>query len=122
MAWKPVLAAWPQKRRNLLFAPIALGLFIVLFLAVGFPTGDPFIAGLVAIPGAVAGAWALLGWPVVARKDGKPLVEPQHRPFLFFALAPIFFIVGYPIFGILLTKLALPTALLAPISIVLSPV
>src|SRR5438552_14321473 len=71
MAWKPVLASWPQKRRNLLFGPIALGVFLVVFLAIGFPTSDPFVAGLVALPAAIAGAWALLGWPVVARKDGK---------------------------------------------------
>src|SRR5438067_1422403 len=117
----PVLAAWPQKRRNVLFAPIALALFLVLFLAVGFPTSDPFTAGLVALPVAVAGAWALVGWPLVTRKDGKPLVEPQHRPFLFFALAPILFVVGYPIFGILLTKLPVPLGLLAISSIVLPP-
>lgn len=120
MAWKPVLSTWPQKRRNLLFGPIGIGIFLVVFLSVGFPTSDPFIAGLVAIPAAIAGAWALLGWPVLRLKDGRPLVEPKYKPYLFFALAPAFAIVGYVLFGILITKLPIPTALIVPISITLA--
>jgi hypothetical protein len=117
---KPVLAAWPQPRRNIAFGPIALGVFLVVFLALGFATNDVFVPALVGVPAALAAAWALVGWPVVTMKDGKPLVDPKTKPFLFFPLALVFTFVAYPVFGIFLTKVSVPFSILAITSLVLA--
>ncbi|HEX2021071.1 MAG TPA: hypothetical protein VHH36_00035 [Candidatus Thermoplasmatota archaeon] len=100
---KPVLSSLPPMRRTLLFAPIALGAFLVAFLVAAFAT-DVVLVGLVV--GAVAGpaaAWALVGWPVVARKDGRPLVDPRVKPWLFFLVAPLIALALYPILGTVFT-------------------
>ena len=117
---KPVLATWPAKKRTLWFAPMAAGLFLLSFLVVALATQDFFLAMLLPPALAIGGAYALLGWPELARKDGKPLVEPKHKPYLFFVLVPLLALVLYPILGIALTKAGLPLKWLAIVCIVLS--
>lgn len=119
---KPVLASMPQKRRNVLFVPAAFGMFLVVFLILGFALDDVFYPLVIAAPLAVAGAWALFGWPVVTRKDGKPLVEEKWKPFLFFPLALVFALVAYPILGVFLTKAGTPPKWLAPASILIAAI
>lgn len=117
---KPVLAKWPQKRRNVAFGPLAFGIFFIIFLILGFSLNDIFLPLLFGIPAGIAGAWALVGWPVLARKDGKPLVTAEQKPFLFFPLAFIFAIIAYPVVGVLLTKISIPTKYLAIVSLTLA--
>lgn len=117
---KPVLAAWPPKKRTVSFAPFAAGIFLLAFLVVAFATQNVFLALLIPPFIGVGGAYALVGWPDVQTKDGKPLIEPKVKPYLFFVLAPLFAIVFYPIFGIALTQVGLPLKWLAIVSIVLA--
>lgn len=112
----PLLSSLPQKRRTILFAPVAFGAFLLAFLVLAITTQDPFFTFLFALPGSVAAAWALLGWPVVTRKDGSPLIDPKHRkyrPYLVFVLAPLLMVVFYPVFGVLLTKADFPVKFVA---------
>lgn len=119
---KPLLASKPAMWRSLLFGPTLLGLLIVVFLVLGFAT-DQFLVSLIASAAvALAGTVALLGWPEVKRKDGKPLVDPRWKPYLFFLLAPALGVFFYMLFGAVLTQLALPAQLLAYASLGLSVV
>lgn len=116
----PVLKAWPAKKRTAWFVPMAAGIFLLAFLIVAFGTQSPFLAMLLPPILGVAGAYVLLGWPQIQTKDGKPLIEPKVKPYLFFVLAPFFAIVLYPIFGIALTQVGLPLKWLAIVSILLA--
>ncbi|HVM46212.1 MAG TPA: hypothetical protein VM582_09780, partial [Candidatus Thermoplasmatota archaeon] len=118
---KPVLSAWPPKKRTVAFAPIALGLWLVSFIVVALATQNIFIALLVPPFLAVGGAYALVGWPEIRTKDGKPLIEPRVKPYLFFVLAPLFALILYPILGMILMMAGLPpTKWLVIITIVLA--
>jgi hypothetical protein len=117
---KPVLAAWPQPRRNVAFPIVAFVVFLVLFFAIGFATEDVFYPLLVGIPAGIAAAWLLVGWPVLALQGGKPLIEPEHKPFLFFPLAVGFTIVAYPVLGVFLTKASVPPKYLVTASLALA--
>jgi hypothetical protein len=117
---KPVLSAWPVRKRTLAFAPIAAGIWLLTFLVVALSTQNFFLAMFLPPPLAVGGAYALLGAPEVKRKDGKPLIDPHAKPYLFFALAPLLALLLYPILGIALTQAGLPVKWLAIVSIVLS--
>ena len=120
LPFKPVWSGWPAKKRNLLFGPIAFGVFVVVFLALGFATQDVFWPLVVALPVSVAAAWALVGWPEVRRKDGRPLVDPRMRPYLFFPALLVGFVVLYPFWGVVLTKVAVPPAYSAQLAIALA--
>ncbi|HET6404800.1 MAG TPA: hypothetical protein VFH78_09140 [Candidatus Thermoplasmatota archaeon] len=117
---KPVLSAWPAKKRTLSFAPFAAGIFLLSFLIVAFSTQNILLALLLPPVIAVGGAWALVGWPELRMKDGKPLVDPRVKPYLFFVLAPLLALVLYPILGVLLTQAGVPLKRLALVSIALS--
>lgn len=117
---KPVLDKWPPKKRAIWFGPIAFGAFLLTFLVLAFATQQFFVTILLAPIAGVAAAYALVGFPEIKTKDGKPLVEPRHKPYLFFLLAPILALVLYPIFGIALTQAGVPLKLLAIASIVLA--
>lgn len=117
---EPVLAKLPPRRRTILFAPILLGAFLVVGTVLAFTTHNPYLTLVVSVPASVAGAWALVGWPEIRRKDGKPLVAPATRPFLFFPLAPLFALVLYVLVGYPLTTLGVPTAWLAVASLALA--
>lgn len=117
---KPVLSAWPPKKRTLFFAPIAAGIFLLSFLVVAFATQNFFLALLLPPALGIGGAYALVGLPEITRKDGKALIEPKLRPYLFFVIVPLLALVLYPILGIALTQVGLPLKWLAVVSIVLS--
>lgn len=118
---KPVLSAWPAKKRNAAFPALALGIFVLGFVIVAFTTQNILLAFLIPTLLAVGGAYALVGWPTIAMKDGKPLIEPKVKPYLFFVLAPIFALLLYPILGLLLMTLGVPPIKwLAVITIVLA--
>lgn len=117
---KPVLSAWTPKKRTTWFAPIALGLYVLSFLVLAFATQNLFVALLLPPLLALGGAYALLGKPTLATKDGKPLVEPKHRPYLFFVLFPLFAILLYLILGTALTQAGAPVKWVAILSILLS--
>jgi hypothetical protein len=121
---KPVLAKLPPRRRTLLFVPALLGIFLVLGLTLALTTHDPYVVMLVAIPGSVAATWALLGWPEAPRrKDGRPLVDPQHarlKPYLFFPLAPALVALLYILLGTPLTRMGVPVTLLAWVTLALA--
>lgn len=118
---KPVLSAWPAKKRTNFFAPFVLGIFVVSFLIVALGTQNIFLAFLIPPVIAVGGAYALLGWPQIQTKDGKPLIEPRYKPYLFFVLAPIFSLALYPIVGLLLMTVGIPpTKWVAILSILLA--
>lgn len=117
---KPVLSAWPPKKRTTFFAPIAAGIFLLTFLVVAFATQNFFLALFVPPILAIGGAYALVGLPDLKRKDGKPLIEPKLKPYLFFVLVPLLSLLLYPILGIALTQAGLPLKWLAIVSIVLS--
>lgn len=118
--FKPVWAAWPARKRNLAFAPLALGVFVVVFLILGFATNEVFWPLVLALPAGIAAAWALVGWPEVRRRDGRPLVEPQWRPYLFFPAFVVGAIVLYPFWGVILTKAAVPPFYGAQLAIALA--
>lgn len=120
LPFKPVWSGWPAKKRNAWFGPLALGVFVVVFLALGFLTQDVFWPLVVALPLSFAGAWALVGWPEVRRKDGRPLVEPALRPYLFFPTALVGFLVLYPFWGVVLTKAAVSPTYAALLAIALA--
>ncbi|HWH07692.1 MAG TPA: hypothetical protein VNX21_00735 [Candidatus Thermoplasmatota archaeon] len=120
LPFKPLWSGWPARKRNLLFGPFALGIFVVVFLTLGFATQDVFWPLVAALPAAVAGAWALVGWPEVRRKDGRPLVEPRVRPYLFFPSLLVLFVVLYPFWGVVLTKVAVPPQYGAQLAIALA--
>src|ERR1051325_2630149 len=117
MPFQPVLASRPQKQRNALFGAFALGVFVLVFFILGFILQDVFIPLLVAAPAGLAGAWALVGWPVVTRPDGRPLVEAKWKPFLFFPLALVFAFALYAIIGVFLTQGGVPVSLVAYVSL-----
>lgn len=120
MPFKPVLSARPQMQKNALFVPIALGLFFVLFLILGFSIQDVFIPLIISAPLAIAGAWALVGWPVFTQKDGKPLIAPQAKPYLFFPVAFLFAVILYTVIGVIATKAGLAPKWLVMTSMSLS--
>jgi hypothetical protein len=105
---KPIFSAWPAKKKNRFFGIFAGGIFFLSFLLVAFATQIFFLALLLPPVLGVVGAWALVGWPSLQMKDGRPLVEPRHRPYLFFLLAPLFAFVLYPVLGIISTQTGLP--------------
>lgn len=107
---EPALKKLPPLRRALLFVPIALLAALLAFLLVGFPTDQVALAILVAPFAGVAVAWWLVGWPQIARKDGKPLVEPRVKPWLFFVAFPLYLAFAYPFLGLALSPI-LPPAL-----------
>lgn len=107
---KPVFAAWPAKKRTRFFGIYAGAIFLLSFLIVAFATQVFFLALLLPPVLAIGGAWALVGWPEIRMKDGKPLVEPRLRPYLFFVLAPLFAVLLYPILGVAITLAGLPLA------------
>lgn len=117
---KPVLSAWPPKKRALAFAPFMLGAFVLAFVVLALATQSFFVTLVLAPVVGVAAAYALVGWPEIRLKDGRPLLEPKYRPWLFFALAPLFALVSYPLYGVALTEAGLPPKLLAWISMALS--
>ena len=117
---KPVLAAWPPKKRAIGFPSFAAGIFLVTFLVIALATQSFFLALLIPPILGVAGAYFLVGFPEIQRKDGKPLIEPKYRPYLFFVLAPLFALILYPILGIALTQAGLPLKWLAIVCIVLA--
>lgn len=121
---KPVLAKLPPRRRTLLFVPVLLGVFLVLGLTLALTTHDPYVVLLVTVPGSVAAAWALLGWPEAPRrKDGRPLVDPKvarFRPWLFFLLAPLLAALLYVLLGYPLTQSGVPVTLLAWVTLALA--
>lgn len=117
---KPLLSAWPPKKRTLAFGPIVLGLWLLSAVIIALATQNFFLALLLPPPLAIGGAYALVGFPQLARKDGKPLIEPHLKPYLFFALVPLLALILYPILGIALTQARLPVKWLAIVSIVLS--
>lgn len=114
---KPVLAKLPARRRTILFAPVALGAFLVLGLILALSTHDPYVTLVFGIPASIATAWALLGWPELRLKGGKPLLDPRVKPFLFFALAPLFAVLAYFLLGDPLTRLGVPVTVLAWVSL-----
>lgn len=95
------------------FVPAVLGTLLVLGLVLALTTHDPYLVLVLAVPGSVAAAWLLLGWPEVRRKDGRPLLPPKVKPWLFFALAPLFAAVLYFLLGVPLTKVNVPGKWLA---------
>src|SRR5687768_1315380 len=117
---KPVLSSWPAKKRTVFFAPVAAGMALVAFVVLALSTQNFFLTVLLTPTLAIAGAWALLGWPEILRKDGKPLVDPKVKPYLFFAIAPILALLLYPIFGVALTQVGLPVKWIAYVSMVLA--
>lgn len=119
-ALKPVLASWPPKKRAIGFPAFAVGIFLVSFVAIGLGTQNFFLAMLLPPLLAVGGAYALVGFPDVKRKDGQPFVEPRYKPYLFFVLAPLLALILYPVLGIALTQAGLPLKYLAIVCIVLA--
>ena len=117
---KPIPSAWPPKKRTAWFLPMAAGILLLSFLIVAFSTQNIFLAFLVPPFLAVGGAYALVGWPEIKTKDGKPIIEPRVKPYLFFVLAPLFALVLYPIVGVALTQIGLPLKWLAIVSIVIA--
>ena len=117
---KPVLAQWPEKKRNLAFLPFALGVFLVAFVVLALATQSFFLTILLSPPLGVAGAYALVGFPRLARKDGRPLVDEKTKPYLFFVLAPLLMLVLYPVLGVALTNVGLPPKWLAIVSMTLA--
>lgn len=118
--FKPVWSTWPAKRRTTWFGPLALGVFVVVFLILGFATNDPFAALTFALPLSIAGAWALVGWPEIRRKDGAPLVDPKVKPYLFFPTFILGALILYPFLGRWITVVGLDPAYLAIASLALS--
>ena len=111
---KPVLAKLPPRRRTILFVPLLLGAFLVLGLTLALTTHDVYLTLLLGVPGSVAAAWALVGWPTLPpRKDGKPHLDPRVKPFLFFPLAPLLMALAYVLLGYPLTQAGVPVGLLA---------
>lgn len=118
---KPVLAHLPPRRRTLLFVPAILGAFLVLGLILALTTHDPYFTLVLGLPGSVAAAWALLGWPEMPhRKGGKPILSAKAKPWLFFVLAPLFVALLYFVLGVPLTKVGLPVKWVAVLSLVLA--
>lgn len=120
---KPVYERWPQEKRTLWFGPLALGLAFVAFLLSGFifnSAWNPFLVALFVGPIlGVAGAWALVGWPKLVSKSGKPLIAPKHKPWLFF---PLFFLgtaLVYVLLGVFLTPV-LPPSILAYVTLAIA--
>lgn len=117
---KPVLASWPPKKRAIGFPAFAVGIFLVALIAIGLGTQNFFLAMLLPPLLGVGGAYLLVGFPDLQRKDGKPFVEPRYKPYLFFVLAPLFALILYPVLGIALTQAGLPLKYLAIFCIVLA--
>lgn len=115
---KPVLSAWPAKKRTLWFAPLTAGVFLLSFLVIAFATQNFFLALLLPPAIAIGGAYVLLGWPDLARKDGKPFVEPRYRPYLFFVIAPLFALLLYPILGVASTQAGLQASMAVTIGLI----
>lgn len=116
----PVLSAWPPKKRTVWFGPIAGGIFLLSFIIVAIATQNLFLALILPPVLAIGGAYVLVGWPQIAGAGGKPLIEPRHKPYLFFVLAPLFALILYPILGTALTQAGVPLKWVAIVSIVLS--
>lgn len=118
---KPVLAHLPPRRRTILFGPTVLGAFLVLGLTLALTTHDPYFTLVLGLPGSVAAAWALLGWPELPpRKGGRPLLSAKAKPWLFFVLAPLFVAVLYFVLGVPLTKVGLPVKWIAVLTLLLA--
>lgn len=107
---EPLLKKWSPVRRAVAFVPFVILGALLAFLLVGFPTNQIAIAILVAPFAGVAFAWLLVGFPRVARKDGRPLVEPRVKPWLFFVAFPLYALFAYPFLGLALSPF-LPPAL-----------
>jgi len=121
MTFTPVLAKnWAQKKRNLFFFLFAAGIGLVAFLILALVTQNVFVTVLLTPILAIGGAYALVGFPHVARKDGKPLVEAKVKPYLFFLLFPLFAVLLYPIVGTFATQAGLPPDFVAIPSILLA--
>lgn len=108
---RPALPAMPpQMKRNLKFLGVALGGSLLLFLIIGFtltgsnPDGNGFLIAMLLGPvGGVTAARLLHGWPRLETRDGKALVPPQYKPYLFFVITPAVTFVGYLVLGVYIT-------------------
>lgn len=117
---KPVLAKLPPEKRTLYFVPAALGAFVLAFLVLAILTPDIYYPIVLSLPLAIAAAWALLGWPVLTHKDGRPLVDPKVKPYLFFPLAFFLSLLAYTVVGVPLTRSGLSLNVVTYLSIALA--
>lgn len=119
---KPVLEKLPAERRTLLFVPVAAGAFALIFLILALATPDIYYPIVLSLPLGIVAAWALLGWPILTHKDGKPIVDPKVKPYLFFPLAVFLGLLLYPVVGYPLTQARLAQDLTTYLSLALAAV
>ncbi|MHB8604401.1 MAG: hypothetical protein ACYDCK_04020 [Thermoplasmatota archaeon] len=105
----PLLPKLAAKNPWAAFVGGAIVITAVAFFVVGLVTNQILAALLLGPALGVAGAYALFGWPKLARKDGKPLVDPNVKPWLFFPLAFGIAAALYAILGVFLTPFVPPT-------------
>src|SRR5581483_482879 len=117
---KPVLAKLSPERRTLLFAPVALGALLFWFLLLAIVTPDIYYPIVLCLPAGVATAYALLGWPILTHKDGRPLVDAKIRPYFFFPLAFFLSLLAYTVVGVPLTRSPLDADVVTYVSIALA--
>lgn len=106
----PKFSVSAQAKRNVRFFGAAGGISLIVFLFLGFtltssaPQLDGFLIALIAGPAiGVTAARLLYGWPRFETKEGKPLVGPRARPYLFFPLTTVFAGAFYVVLGVALS-------------------
>jgi MFS family permease len=119
---KPVLDKLPAERRTLFFVPVAAGAFVVAFLLLAILTPDIYYPMVFSLPVGIATAWALLGWPILTHKDGRPILDPKVKPYLFFPLAIFLALLLYPVLGTPLTRTGISLDLATYLSLALASV
>ncbi len=106
----PVPQLSERAKRNLRFF-LAAGLgSLLVFLVLGFyltsakPEWNGFLLAMLVGPVVGVGAARLrYGWPRFETREGNPLVPPEHRPYLFFAIMPAIAALVYVVLGVYLT-------------------
>ncbi|MEA3201000.1 MAG: hypothetical protein QOE90_2428 [Thermoplasmata archaeon] len=119
---KPVLDKLPADKRTLYFVPVAAGAFLLAFLILAIATPDIYYPIVLSLPIAIAAAYVLLGWPILTHKDGKPILDPKVKPYLFFPLAIFLSLLLYPVAGTPLTRTGLSLDLATYLSIAIASV
>ncbi|GEM_PF-4539835 len=117
---KPVLAKLSAERRTLLFVPVAAGGFLLAFILLAILTPDIYYPVVFSLPLGIAAAWYVLGWPILTHKDGKPILDPKIKPYLFFPLAIFLALLLYPVVGYPITQARVPLDLASYLSIALA--